>query len=76
MGSYAMTGGATGIGAAIKQRLRGAGHTVIVVDVKDADVIADLGTRAGRDSAIEGIRARANGGLDGFVACAGLGGHA
>ena len=75
MGSYAMTGGATGIGAAIKQRLRGAGHTVIVVDVKDADVIADLGTRAGRDSAIEGIRARANGGLDGFVACAGLGGH-
>ncbi|MBP8925793.1 MAG: SDR family oxidoreductase [Pseudomonadales bacterium] len=75
MGSYAMTGGATGIGAAIKQRLRGAGHTVIVVDVKDADVIADLGTRAGRDTAIEGIRARAGDGLDGFVACAGLGGH-
>lgn len=75
MGSYAMTGGATGIGAAIKQRLRGAGHTVIVVDVKDADVIADLGTRAGRDTAIAGIRARAGDGLDGFVACAGLGGH-
>lgn len=75
MGIYAMTGGATGIGAAIKQRLRGAGHTVIVVDVKDADVIADLGTRAGRDIAIEGIRARAGDGLDGFVACAGLGGH-
>lgn len=75
MGTYAMTGGATGIGAAIKQRLRGAGHTVIVADVKDADVIADLGSRAGRDSAIEGIRSRAGTGLDGVVACAGLGGH-
>ncbi|RZV52063.1 MAG: short-chain dehydrogenase, partial [Pseudomonadales bacterium] len=30
MGSYAMTGGATGIGAAIKQSLRNAGHNVVV----------------------------------------------
>lgn len=75
MGIYAMTGGATGIGAAIRNRLRGAGHTVVVVDIKDADIIADLGTPAGRQVALEGIRARAPEGLDGFVPCAGLAGH-
>ena len=34
MGIYAMTGGATGIGAAIKQRLREEGNQVIVVDIR------------------------------------------
>jgi NAD(P)-dependent dehydrogenase (short-subunit alcohol dehydrogenase family) len=75
MGTYAMTGGATGIGAAIRRRLGEAGHTVIVVDIKDADIVADLGTAAGRQAAIEGIRSRAPDGLDGFVPCAGLAGH-
>ncbi|MBW2421463.1 MAG: SDR family oxidoreductase [Deltaproteobacteria bacterium] len=73
MKTYAMTGGATGIGAAIKQRLRDEGNKVIVVDIKDADVIADLSTPAGRQSAIESIRHEAGGGLDGLVTCAGLG---
>jgi len=75
VGTYAMTGGATGIGAAIKDRLRAAGHEVIVVDIKDADIVANLGTAAGRRQAIEGIRARAAAGLDGFVPCAGVAGH-
>lgn len=70
---YAMTGGATGIGAAIKQQLIDAGHQVIVVDIKDADVIADLSTADGRQAAIDGITAAAPDGLDGFVPCAGLG---
>lgn len=75
MGIYAMTGGATGIGAAIKQRLRAAGHTVLVVDVKDADIIGNLGTAEGREAALTAIRARAPEGLDGFVPCAGVAGH-
>jgi len=75
VGIYAMTGGATGIGAAIRQQLRDAGHEVVVVDIKDADIIADLGSAEGRRAAIEGIRARAAQGLDGFIPCAGLGGH-
>jgi len=75
MGRYAMTGGATGIGAAIKTRLRAAGHEVIVVDIKDADIITDLGTAEGRAVALEGIRVRAGGGLDGFVPCAGVAGY-
>lgn len=73
MGIYAMTGGATGIGAAIKAQLLSEGHEVIVVDIKDADIIADLSTAEGRASAVEGIRSRAPEGLDGFVPCAGLG---
>ena len=35
MGLYAMTGGATGIGEAIKHRLREEGNHVVVVDIKD-----------------------------------------
>tara|TARA_R110002124_G_scaffold85371_1_gene221531 strand:+ start:7332 stop:8093 length:762 start_codon:yes stop_codon:yes gene_type:complete len=73
MGCYAMTGGATGIGAAIKHRLREEGNQVIVVDIKDADIIADLSSKEGRQAAIAGIRAAAAEGLDGLVTCAGLG---
>lgn len=75
MGRYAMTGGATGIGAAIRTRLRAAGHELIVVDIKDADIVANLGTADGRRAALEGIRARAAEGLDGFVPCAGVNGN-
>lgn len=70
---YAMTGGATGIGAAIKHRLREEGNQVIVVDIKDADIIADLSSKEGRQAAIAGIREAAAGGLDGLITCAGLG---
>ena len=68
-----MTGGATGIGAATKNQLRDEGHKLIVVDIKDADIIADLSTAEGRQAAVDGICAAAPEGLDGFVACAGLG---
>ncbi len=74
MGTIAMTGGATGIGAAIRKLLDQAGHRLIVVDIKDADINADLSTAKGRADAIEGIEAAAPGGLDGFIACAGVSG--
>lgn len=75
MGTYALTGGATGIGAALKKQLVDAGHDVIVVDIVEADIVADLATAEGRTAAIEGICARAPEGLDGFVPLAGLGAH-
>ena len=71
--TLAMTGGATGIGAAIKQQLRELGHTVIVVDIKDADIVADLSTEAGCAQAVAEIEKLAPDGLDGFIPCAGLG---
>lgn len=75
MGVYAMTGGATGIGAAIRARLLAEGHRVIVVDIKDAEIIANLGTPEGRAEALAAVRALASGGLDGFVPCAGVASH-
>ena len=75
MAVFAMTGGATGIGAALKEQLRAQGDTVIVVDIKTADIVADLSTAEGRQAAIDGIKAAAPDGLDGFIPCAGLGPH-
>lgn len=72
MGVYAMTGGATGIGAELKSQLLAAGHQVISVDVQAGDIVADLSTSEGRQAAIDGISERAPQGLDGFIPCAGL----
>jgi NAD(P)-dependent dehydrogenase (short-subunit alcohol dehydrogenase family) len=74
MGSYALTGGASGIGAALAGRLREQGHTVINVDIKDADIIADLSTTEGRRAAAAGVRELAAEGLDGLIPCAGVSG--
>jgi NAD(P)-dependent dehydrogenase (short-subunit alcohol dehydrogenase family) len=54
MGTYAVTGSASGMGQAVAQKLRANGHTVIGVDIKEADVVADLSTPAGRRAAAEG----------------------
>jgi NADP-dependent 3-hydroxy acid dehydrogenase YdfG len=43
-----MTGSASGIGLATKQLLESEGRHVIGADIRKADVIADLGTPAGR----------------------------
>jgi NAD(P)-dependent dehydrogenase (short-subunit alcohol dehydrogenase family) len=72
MRTYAMTGGATGIGAELKRQLLDQGHKVISVDIKEGDIIADLSTAQGRQAAIAGVMERAPAGLDGFIPCAGL----
>ena len=74
MGTYAVTGSASGIGRATSERLRRDGHDVIGVDLRDADVCADLGTEGGRATAIEQINQLAGGRLDGVVTAAGIGG--
>lgn len=75
MGLYALTGGATGIGAAIKQRLKDNGHQVVVADIRNADVEADLSTGEGRDTAVGEIRNAAADGLDGLITSAGVASH-
>ena len=55
------------------QRLRADGHTVIGVDIKDADIVADLSTPHGREQAADGVLAASGGKLDGAVLAAGLG---
>jgi NAD(P)-dependent dehydrogenase (short-subunit alcohol dehydrogenase family) len=74
MGGVAVTGSAGGIGGAIAARIAAAGHRVIGVDVRDADVIADLGSAEGRTAACAGVVEECGGTLDGLVVAAGIGG--
>ena len=69
----AVSGSASGIGAAVCAALRAAGHQIIGIDRANAEVIADLSTPAGRQAAVEGVLARCDGVLDGLVCCAGIG---
>jgi len=73
MGTYAVTGSASGMGNAVVTRLRERGHTVITADIKDADVIADLSTAAGRQACADAVLKACGGRLDGAVLAAGLG---
>ena len=74
MNTYAVSGSASGIGAATSARLAADGHRVIGVDRHHADVEADLSTSEGRTDAVRRIRELAPGGLDGVVPCAGIAG--
>jgi NAD(P)-dependent dehydrogenase (short-subunit alcohol dehydrogenase family) len=71
--TIAVTGSASGIGAATAARLEKDGERVIRVDWKGGDVVADLGTPEGRAAAIEGVRRAAGPSLDGLLSGAGLG---
>ena len=73
MRTVAVTGSASGIGAATALLLEKDGLRVIRVDWQGGDVVADLGTAAGRAAAIEGVRREAGASLDGLVSGAALG---
>ncbi len=73
MGVYAVTGSASGMGQAVASKLGSAGHRVIGVDIKDADVVADLSTPLGRARAATAVTDACGGRLDGAVLAAGLG---
>ncbi|MBV8249121.1 MAG: SDR family NAD(P)-dependent oxidoreductase, partial [Comamonas sp.] len=73
MSTIVMSGCATGIGAATRQALEAAGHKIIGIDIRDAEVIADLSSAAGRQQAIAAVLEQCAGALDGIVLCAGLG---
>ncbi len=75
MSLIAVTGSASGIGAATCAGLRQAGHEIVGVDLRSADIIADLGSPEGRREAVAGVLGRCSGVLDGLVTCAGLGPH-
>jgi NAD(P)-dependent dehydrogenase (short-subunit alcohol dehydrogenase family) len=70
--TYVITGTASGIGLATKQLLKAQGHRIIGVDIRDADVIADLGTPAGRQSMIDQVSKQSGGRVDAVLAVAGV----
>jgi NAD(P)-dependent dehydrogenase (short-subunit alcohol dehydrogenase family) len=71
--TYVITGSASGIGAATARRLSGAGARVIGVDLRAADVIADLTTEAGRAALVQGVTDLSGGAIDAVIANAGGG---
>ena len=61
------------MGRQATEKLRAAGHSVIGIDIKDAEISADLSTTVGRRAAAEAALAACGGVLDGAVLAAGLG---
>jgi len=72
MGTYVVTGSASGIGSATRERLLAGGHRVIGVDRDDADVTADLGDAGQRRRAVAEVTAITDAAADGLVCCAGI----
>lgn len=70
-----ITGAASGIGAAVKTSLEAQGYRTISIDLRDADIMADLSKPEGRRHAIEAALAMSEGKIDRLVLAAGLGGH-
>lgn len=70
-----VSGSASGIGAAVRSQLEGEGFTVIGIDLRDAEIEADLSTPDGRVAAIDAAIEKSGGTIDRLVLCAGLGAH-
>ncbi|MEU9337323.1 SDR family oxidoreductase [Streptomyces sp. NPDC048290] len=70
--TYVVTGSASGIGLATRAHLEAQGHRVIGADLRDAEVIADLGTQDGRRALIEGVTEHSGGRIDAILAVAGV----
>jgi NAD(P)-dependent dehydrogenase (short-subunit alcohol dehydrogenase family) len=70
--SAVVTGGASGIGAAVVKRLRDAGETVVVWDLDGGDIACDISDPEAVESAM--ARTVESAGVpEHFVACAGMG---
>jgi NAD(P)-dependent dehydrogenase (short-subunit alcohol dehydrogenase family) len=75
MGTAAVSGSASGIGAAVRSRLERQGDRIIGIDVRDAEIEIDLSDRRGREAAIARVEEHCEGRLDRLVLSAGLGVH-
>lgn len=73
MATYAISGSASGIGAATRLGLEAAGHSVIGIDLHRAEVTADLSSEQGRSQAVAETLRLCDGRLDGLVTGAGVG---
>ncbi len=72
MRTVVVTGSAGGIGTATRARLEQDGCRVIGVDVRDAEVVADLSTAAGRARMVDEVSRACDGVVDALVAGAGI----
>ena len=72
MTTIAITGSGSGIGAATRDLLESNSIETIGIDLQNAEIEADLGTRKGREEAITSVLELSHGKLDGLVTCAGV----
>jgi NAD(P)-dependent dehydrogenase (short-subunit alcohol dehydrogenase family) len=70
--TYVVTGSASGIGETTARLLRERGARVIGIDLRDADVEADLSSTEGRQNAAAAAIDLAGGTVDAVIACAGI----
>ena len=70
--TYVVTGAGSGIGAATYWLLKERGNVVVGVDLKEADVFADLSNTEGRNAAINEVLNLTKHKIDAVIACAGL----
>jgi len=73
VGIHVVSGSASGIGRAVAAMLIESGHTVIGIDLKNADLNVDLSSADGRASAVAQVHERTDV-VDGIVPAAGLAG--
>ncbi len=74
MGNVVISGCASGIGLATKEKLESQGDRIIGIDIREADITADLSTPEGRQHAISQALEMSGGDIHGLVLSAGLSG--
>lgn len=74
MGNVVISGSASGIGLATRRELESRGDRIVGIDVRDAEILADLSTPEGRSRAIEEALAMTSKEIDAVVLSAGLSG--
>lgn len=70
--TYVVTGAGSGIGKVVARMVEQRGHRMIGVDLKGAQIAADLSTPEGRTAAAEETLEAAGGSVDAVIACAGV----
>lgn len=70
--TYVVTGAASGIGATTVRLLQERGARTIGIDLRGADIDADLSTAEGRTAAVAQAIEASGGVIDGVIACAGI----
>lgn len=75
MSKIVITGSASGIGREVAKKLSDSEHEIISIDLRDADIIADLSTLGGRQRAIADTLEKTGSEIDILITAAGMGGH-
>jgi NAD(P)-dependent dehydrogenase (short-subunit alcohol dehydrogenase family) len=70
--TIAVTGASGGVGQVLTARLTAAGHRVIGIDARDAEVLVDLSTPGGRRAMVRDVDELCGGALDGLVIASGV----